>query len=100
MFVLRCLSVVGVAMAFALPALAADDFIAECKKGAAVPDVDKTCTCMSGKITGADRDPAIAGMKKMNASMAPGGTPLDPSTLPADQQKGLQAVMGAQTQCM
>ena len=76
----------------------ADDFVSECKKGASAADPDKACNCMSDKVTGAVRADAIEGMRKMNATAASGGTP-DPKTLPANQQKGLEALMSASGQC-
>lgn len=78
----------------------ADDFTDECKKGASSADADKTCACMSGKVTGATRADAIAAMQKITASRASGGSGIDPKTLPAAQQKGLQAVIDAESQCM
>ena len=78
----------------------ADDFISECKKGSSSPDAEKTCTCMSAKVTGATRTDAIEAMRKVTASTASGGKELDPKTLPAAQQKGLEAVIDAEAECM
>ncbi len=78
----------------------ADDFVSECKKGSSSQDAEKTCTCMSAKVTGATRADAAEAMRKMTASTASGGKELDPKTLPAAQQKGLQAVIDAEAACM
>jgi hypothetical protein len=76
----------------------ADDFVAECKKGTRAADPDKSCNCMSGKVMGAERADAIAGMRSMNTA-ASGGTAPDPTKLPAAEQAGLRAVMAASEQC-
>jgi hypothetical protein len=95
----------GVAAAASLLALGlsstawADDFISECQKGSGAADPVKACTCMSGKVTGAVRDDAIAAMRTMNAPVAQGAARPDPKTFPAGQQKGLEAVIAAHGQC-
>ena len=76
----------------------ADDFVSECKKGTSAADPDKACNCMSEKVTGAVRTDAIDGMRKMN-TIAAAGTPPDPKTLPANEQRGLEAVISASGQC-
>ena len=76
----------------------ADDFIKECKAGTPGPDADKVCTCMSGKVSGADRVAAIDGMSKSNAASAKGGQ-LDPSSLTPQQVKGLETVVTAESAC-
>ena len=87
------------ALALGLSSMAwADDFVSECKKGTSAADPDKACNCMSDKVTGAVRADAIEGMRKMNTSAAAGTAP-DPKSLPANQQKGLEAVIGASGQC-
>ena len=97
--VLRGLRAAAAVLVAGLSSMAwADDFVSECKKGASAADPDKACSCMSEKVTGAVRADAIEGMRKMNASASSGGTP-DPKTLPANQQKGLEAVMSASGQC-
>jgi hypothetical protein len=78
-----------------LPAVAqTDNFISECQQGSSAADPVKACTCMSGKVTGAVRADAIAAMHAMNTTKTP-----DPKALPANQQKGLEAVMAAHGQC-
>jgi hypothetical protein len=89
-----CVLTVG----FSFAALA-DDFIKECKIGNPGADADKVCTCMSGKVTGADRAGAIDGMNKTNTAMAKGGA-MDPSTMTPQVMKGMETVMTAQVACM
>jgi hypothetical protein len=88
------------AVLFACSPAWADDFVNECKKGASGGDADTVCTCMSGKVTGATRNDAIAAMQKLNSTRTASGAGMDPKTLPAAQQAGLQAVIAAQSQCM
>jgi hypothetical protein len=78
----------------------ADDFMAECQQGSSAPDPAKSCTCISGKLTGDVRADAIAAMHAMNTTKgsASGSAP-DIKSLPANQQKGLEALMGAVGQC-
>jgi len=55
---------------------------------------------MQGQIPADKMAAAVAAMRKSNASMAEGGKPLDPSTLPPAEMQGLQAVVLAQAACM
>jgi hypothetical protein len=71
-------------------------FMSECR----VTATEKTCTCMQGQVPAAQQPAAIAAMRKSNAAMNQGGTPLDPSTLPPAEMQGLQAVVLAQAACM
>lgn len=71
-----------------------DNFMSECQQGSSAADPVKACTCMSGKVTGAIRADAIAAMHAMNTTRTP-----DPKALPANQQKGLEAVVAAHGQC-
>lgn len=82
------------------PAIAqTDNFMAECQRGSSAADPAKACTCMSEKVTGAIRADAIAGMNTMNTTKGPNGGGPDIKSLPANQQKGLEAVMAAHGQC-
>jgi hypothetical protein len=54
---------------------------------------------MSDKVTGAVRADAIAAMHSMNTIKGTNGGGPDPKTLPANQQKGLEAVVAAHGQC-
>jgi hypothetical protein len=86
-------------LAHGLPAAAqTDNFMSECQQGSSAADPVKACTCMSGKV-GAVRADAIAAMHSMNTTKGANGGPPDPKALPADQQKGLEAVIAAHGQC-
>ena len=74
----------------------ADDFMQECMS-ATPGDAQKTCTCMSGQISGADRADAITGLRKTHVQ-ANGDAP-DPATLTPQELKGLQVVVVAQANC-
>lgn len=84
-----------VVFGLSLSALAqTDNFMSECQQGSSAADPVKACTCMSGKVTGTVRADAIAAMHAMNTTKTP-----DPKALPANQKKGLEAVMAAHGQC-
>jgi hypothetical protein len=74
----------------------ADDFMQECMS-ATPGDAQKTCTCMSGQISGADRMDAVTGLRKTHVQ-ANGDAP-DPATLSPQELKGLQVVVVAQANC-
>jgi hypothetical protein len=76
-----------------------DNFMSECQQGSSASDPAKACTCMSEKVTGAIRADAIAAMHSMNTTKGANGGAPDPKSLPANQQKGLEAVMAAHGQC-
>jgi ribosome maturation protein Sdo1 len=78
----------------------ADDFLTECKTGVGDAAIaDKVCSCMSGKITAADRPTVIDAMKKSNVATAKGGQ-VDPATMTPQVVKGIEVAMSAQLQCM
>ena len=90
----------AIVLAFGLPAAAqTDTFMSECQQGSSAADPAKACTCMSEKVTGAIRADAIAAMHSMNTTKGTNGGGPDPKTLPANQQKGLEAVVAAHGQC-
>lgn len=94
----------AIAVAIALSAgfiatAAGDDFMAQCKIGTPGPDSEKICTCMSSKITGADRGDVVQAMTTTNAVMAKGGTPASPEMTPK-VMKSLETAMNLQAQCM
>jgi hypothetical protein len=76
-----------------------DNFMSECQQGSSAADPAKACTCMSEKVTGAIRADAIAGMHAMNTTKGTNGGGPDPKSLPANQQRGLEAVGAAHRQC-
>ena len=101
-FAFRSLGVAAGAAVLALGFSAAaqtDNFMSECQQGSSAADPAKACTCMSGKVTGAVRADAIAAMHSMNTTKGTNGGGPDPKTLPANQQKGLEAVIAAHGQC-
>ena len=101
-FAFRSLGVAAGAAVLALGFSAAaqtDNFMSECQQGSSAADPVKACTCMSGKVTGAVRADAIAAMHSMNTTKGTNGGGPDPKTLPANQQKGLEAVIAAHGQC-
>lgn len=73
----------------------ADDFVNACTIGNPGPDGAKSCTCMSGKISDADRPAAIDAMNKTNAAMTKG----DSSGLTPDVLKSMGALMSLQAAC-
>lgn len=74
----------------------ADDLMKECMVTAS----QKTCECISGRISPDMRVKAIAGLKKSNASVSVSGNLLDPATLSQEEMQGLNAVVAAQAYCM
>ena len=92
------LSVVGLVLGLSSAAWA-DDFMAECQQGSSAADPVKSCTCMSDKVTGDARTDAIAAMHAMNTTKGANGGAPDVKSLPANQQKGLEALMAASGQC-
>jgi len=75
---------------------AQSDFITVCRVTAS----EKTCNCMQAQVPAAQQPAAIAAIRKSNAAMNQGGSPLDPSSLPPEEMRGLQAVVLAQAACM
>lgn len=79
----------------------ADDFVAACMLGSdPATDMPKTCACMSTKVTGPVRADAIAALRRSYQSMTDAAKSIDPSTLPPNLMRGLQAVVLAQADCM
>ena len=95
----------GAAVAAALFGLStaawADDFTEACMLGSdPATDMPKTCACMSTKIPGNVRADAIAALKQSYKTMQDTGTLLDPTQLPPNLMRGLQATVLAQADCM
>jgi hypothetical protein len=79
----------------------ADDFIEACKSGnRGGSDMTQTCNCISGKLPAASRADATAALRRMTQSMADNAMALDPSSLPPNLMRGLQAYVLAQADCM
>jgi hypothetical protein len=80
---------------------AADPFIDACMLGASPgTDMPRTCACMSTKIAPDIRADATEALRRAWKAMQDTSTPLDPSTLPPNLMKGLQATVLAQADCM
>lgn len=78
----------------------ADDYMQLCKASEKDnADADKLCTCAAGKIKPEDKDAAMKALKIMDDAISQGKTP-DPSSMPADLTKGMQAQTEAEAACM
>jgi hypothetical protein len=98
--ILRCATVSAALLAFAAPAFA-DEFMDACMAGStAGTDMSQTCACISAKVPGDVRADAALALRRSNKSMQDNATPLDPSSLPPNLMKGLQAYVLAQAECM
>jgi hypothetical protein len=99
--VLRGAAISAALLAFAAAAHA-DEFIDACMLGNGPgTDMAKTCACMSTKIPGDVRADAAAALRRSYQAMSDSANKLlDPSTLPPNLMKGLQATVLAQADCM
>lgn len=98
--VLRCGTVIAALVVLASTARA-DDFIDACKAGNRDgSDMTQTCNCISGKLPAASRADATAALRRMTQSMQDSAMALDPSSLPPNLMRGLQAYVLAQADCM
>jgi len=98
---LRGTAMAAALLAFVAGAQAADEFIDACMLGASpATDMPKTCACMSTKIPPDVRADASEALRRSWQAMSSGAKPLDPSTLPPNLMKGLQAAVLAQADCM
>jgi hypothetical protein len=92
--------VVAAFLAFA-PSAHADEFVDACMLGASTgSDMAKTCACMSTKIPADQRADAAEALRRSWRAMSDTSRPLDPSTLPPNLMRGLQATVLAQADCM
>ena len=79
----------------------ADDFTDACMLGSdPATDMPKTCACMSTKVPADVRADAIAALQRSYKAMQDTGTLLDPTQLPPNLMRGLQATVLAQADCM
>lgn len=85
-------------MALSAPAMA-DDFVALCTGEDKTPEVAKSCACASEKITGADREAALAALKATAAAVK-SGKPEDAAAITTNHAKGVEVIMTAQMSCM
>ena len=98
--VLQCGAVFAALLVLATTARA-DEFMDACVAGASGgTGMTQTCTCISAKIPAASRADAAAALRRSTESMQVNATPLDPSSLPPNLMRGLQAYVLAQSECM
>jgi hypothetical protein len=98
---MKVVSVGVLLLAFATTAHAADDFIDACVRSApSGGDMAATCACMSTKIPADVRADATEALRRSAKVMTDTSKSIDPSTLPPNLMKGLQASVVAQADCM
>lgn len=98
---MKVISVGVLLLAFAASAYAADDFVDACMQSApSGGDMAKTCACMSTKIPADVRVDAAEALRRSAKVMTDTSRSIDPSTLPPNLMKGLQAAVVAQADCM
>jgi hypothetical protein len=98
--VLRCAAVSVAVLAFAT-AVQADAFTDACMLGASPgTDMPKTCACMSTKVPNDIRADATEALRRAYQATLDTSKSIDPSTLPPNLMKGLQATVLAQANCM
>ena len=98
--VLRCVGVSIAMLAFATAAHA-DAFTDACMLGASPgTDMPKTCACMSTKLPNDVRADATEALRRAYQAMSDTSKSIDPSTLPPNLMRGLQATVLAQADCM
>ena len=74
----------------------ADDLMKECL----VTSSQKMCDCIIARIPANQRENAVLGLRKSNASVSVSGNLLNPSNLSQQEMQGLNAVVAAQAYCM
>jgi len=98
---LQAAAVVAALLSFATLAQAADEFTEACMLGSSPgTDMPKTCACMSTKIPPDVRADAAEALRRSWKEMQNTSRSLDPSTLPPNLMRGLQAAVLAQADCM
>jgi hypothetical protein len=98
--VLRCATVCAALIGFG-SAAHADDFYDACMLGnSPATDMPKTCACMSTKIGAEVRADATEALRRSFQTMSNTSQPIDPSTLPPNLMRGLQAAVLAQADCL
>ena len=73
-----------------------DEFMKECMVTAS----QKMCECMSAKVPPDKRAAAVVGLRKSNAAVVSGASPVDPAQMTQEQMQGLNVVVAAQSYCM
>jgi hypothetical protein len=98
---MKIVSMALVLLAFSASAQAADDFIDACVRSApSGGDMAATCACMSTKIPADVRADAAEALRRAAKVMTDTSRSIDPSTLPPNLMRGLQATVVAQADCM
>ena len=103
MKVLSIVSAAAVATALlsAVTPVRADDFTDACMLGSSPgTDMVQTCACMSTKIPADVRADAAQALRRSWEHFQRTSTALDPSALPPNLMRGLQAAVLAQSYCM
>jgi len=94
-------SAVSIAVLAVATAAHADAFTDACMLGASPgTDMAKTCDCMSTKVPNDVRADATEALRRTYQAMSDTSKPIDPSTLPPNLMRGLQATVLAQADCM
>jgi len=94
-------SAVSIAVLAVATAAHADAFTDACMLGASPgTDMAKTCACMSTKVPNDVRADATEALRRTYQAMSDTSKPIDPSTLPPNLMRGLQATVLAQADCM
>ena len=84
-----------------VPQANADEFTDACMLGASPgTDMAATCACMSTKIAPEIRADETEALRRAWQAMTNTAKSIDPSTLPPNLMKGLQAAVLAQADCM
>jgi hypothetical protein len=87
-------------LVLATPAYA-DEFYDACMLGnSPASDMPKTCACISTKIAAEVRADATAALRRSYESTRDASKSIDPSTLPPNLMRGLQAYVAAQADCL
>ena len=99
--VLQSVAIAAALLSLATGAQAADEFIEACMLGSSpATDMPKTCACMSTKIPPDVRADAAEALRRSWKEMQNTSRSMDPSTLPPNLMRGLQAAVLAQADCM
>jgi hypothetical protein len=100
---MKRISAIGAALACLVlaPAAHADEFYDACMLGnSPASDMPKTCACISTKIAPEVRADATAALRRSYESTRDASRSIDPSTLPPNLMRGLQAYVAAQADCL
>jgi len=97
---MKYVSAVVLSLAFATSAHA-DDFTEACMLGnSPASDMPRTCACISTRISAETRADATAALRRSYEATRDTSKSIDPSTLPPNLMRGLQAYVAAQADCL